>query len=430
MDDDVRDLLSRYLPPAEPPLPLPDLAAGRRARRRNHATRVVGALTAVAVLGVGVVLVASARGPDSRTPAASAGPETPAHVFARLDATWRTLIPGGGALLHDKDSNDSTPPETTFSGSYRLPAPASRTQANYSVTRNGGPAACPAPDNADYRCSLQRRPDGSTLLLEEASYPDNHLVLRGVNHYRTDGVTVSAGVFVPGQHRAGAQFPYTTAQLTTAATDPRMTFGPNVRIPASAPSPSPSHTPPAPNPTVPAADLPRLDPQPDCRDRPLDSALGTAVSQTLATKVGELVGPDQVEPDGGSAEQGCIKVGAFRQAFGAVAGKLVNFGVDVQVTTYASAPPTTKDAACTPDPISCDLSRLPDGRTVAQYELNTGANDNLHVDIWYSPYVTVQLTALPADGAADHAYGLDRAEWVAIVTDPHLIDIARRLPTS
>lgn len=160
------------------------------------------------------------------------------------------------------------------------------------------------------------------------------------------------------------------------------------------------------------------------RDPAAAAGIGAAAGRALAATVAELIGPDQVQPEPGYAQQGCLPVGAYREVTGAVTAGSIHIDVDVRVTAYAAAVPTTKADACTPTPISCDLSPLPGGRTLARYELT----DNLHVDLYYGPHVVVALVALPTGNG--NGYGFSPAEWRAIVSDPRLVAVARQVTTA
>jgi hypothetical protein len=430
VDENVRDLLADVLPQHEPPMPLLDLTAGRRARRRDLGMRTVGLVAVVGLVATAVVLVTgSARSPNGTPngtmPAASGLPaESPAQVFVRLDRAWRDDLPGGAVFVgtgQRSGTRDGAHPY--FNGFYRLSSERSSTQVNYVVARPAPPTAaelnpCQAHRPNVAHCTSAQRADGLLITYQEY-HPHDHLAMLTAGHIRQDGVAVYASVFVPGDRLAGARFPYTLAQLTAAATDPRLTFGTDVRVPASSPPASRSHNP-APT-DQPMPNYPTLAPQQPCRDTALPAAVVQALTGAVVDRLSTITGAAG-SADGGNAEQYCVSRGTQRTASGGASSGGASVNVTVQLTSYGDAPPANEAAACPTGALSCDLSVIA-GKTAAQYEVDTGAANNLHLTVYFGTHLVVDLVQV-ADGNRGHTYQLNRTEMISLATDPDLIAVA------
>lgn len=430
MDEHVRDLLTDALPQHEPPMPPLDLAAGRRARRRDLGMRTVGLVAVVGLLATAVVLVTgSARSPDRPTQVASTAAETPDQVLARLDRVWRAAIPGGAALAQARADYGTDARGRYFDGFYHLTA-GSKVQVNYVVSRRFGPPdqieldPCLSHRPTIAACTRAQQPDGSTVITYRQYFADEHLVMLSAVHFRPGGVVVYASVFVPGTRLAGATFPLSAGQLVAAATNPGMTFAANVRVPKTKPTPAPTHNPPPSDTPVPDAAFPTLPAQHPCRNGTLPDASVRALGDVLAARLQAIVG-EPGRSDGGTAVQNCVTRGTLRAALAGVSAGRVSVNAEVTLTSYAQQVPSPQDPGCPAGARMCELFTAA-GHHAVRYEVDTGAANNMHVVVYYGSHVTVDVV-LVAEGNTTHTYALNRAELISLATAHKLIEVVTKL---
>jgi hypothetical protein len=436
-DHDIRSALGAAVHEA-PPVRFTSAAlvhAGRTRRRRRRVTAAaVGAALGIAAL----VAVPVATGGHRATP-----PATQRDLADRLDTAVRAATPGGAALAQRRvawTERELVTAEVTVPASW---------SAIYSVT-----AATHWPEvsvaaierwsvNDTFctqrptttRCERTVEPDGSVLVSYEMptyASKEEQLLERGVDHYRVDGSQVGVSEFVLV---SAPRYPLTVAQLAAIATDPDIAYHrPSDAPPAPTPTPTPTETagtPPSTAPTAssppPPGGYPVLPVQQPCRDRGLSTPAVAALEAVVRDHL-QRAYPGTVTFDSSIATQHCLNAGAASRTV-SVSGRTadgLDVSVDVELGSAARTLPSTRTAACTEQPLYCQVTRLGDGRTFAEFELDTGPTGNQHGELYDSPYLTVYVISLPViDGG--HVYPLSGQPLLDLAADPRIVDIARQL---